>query len=214
MDYKPHYSYIPPLEFHALTRFYDLALISVGFGKKFRKKIVDAVEVKDSYTILDVGCGTGAFLEILRNRYPKVSAIGIDPDEQALSIASKRLQAYPNVTFINSFAESLPFENDTFDTVYSTLAFHHLPTEIKKKAVEEIYRVLKPRGKLVIVDFGTAKHHRFYRTILFWEPFEYMEGNLQGLIPEFMKKAGFKNITEDSIKFPVIHLLIGAKEGV
>lgn len=211
MEYKSEYKYIPPFEFHPLTNVYDLILILAGFGKKFRKKIVDAVEVRDSYSILDVGCGTGVFLQLLKENYPKVSVIGLDPDKEALSIAAKRLSEYQGVTLINAFAEALPFESEIFDTVYSTLAFHHISPKFKEKAIKEIYRVLKKEGKLVIVDFGTARHHSFYRVILFFEPFEYLENNLRGLLPQYMKNSGFKNIYEDSVKFPVVHLLVGQK---
>lgn len=190
---------------------YDFILILAGFGKKFRKKIVNSVRINQHDQILDVGCGTGVFLELLKKQYPTVSITGIDPDKQALEIARKRLAKYQDFKLLNGFAESLPFENESFDIVFSTLAFHHMPTEIKEKAIREIYRVLKLDGKLAIVDFGTAKHHWFYRIVTFWEKIEYMEGNLQGLIPKYMEGVGFKNIKEDSLKFPVIHLLTGEK---
>ena len=209
MNYQPEYKYIPPFEYHFLTRIYDYILILAGFGRKFREKIVNAVEVKNGQKALDVGCGTGVFLHLLKQKYPGVFAVGIDPDQEALDISAKKFG--PDVKLIKSFAEALPFENESFDIVFSTLAFHHMPTEIKEQAIQEIYRVLKPGGKLVIIDFGTAKHHWFYRIVTFWESFEYMRGNLQGLLPQFMQEAGFKNVKEDSIKFPVIHLLVGNK---
>lgn len=207
MDYRPKYEYIPPSGYHWLTKFYDHLLILAGFGRKFREKIVNAIDIKPDDKILDVGCGTGIFLELLKKKYPVVSVIGIDPDQEALSIASKRLSLFQNVKLIKAFAEALPFENESFDIVFSTLVFHHLPNDVKQKAVAEIYRVLKPRGKVVIVDFGTSKHRNKYRFITFWENFEYLEGNLKGLIPEFMKQTGFENIEEDSIRWPVIHLI-------
>jgi ubiquinone/menaquinone biosynthesis C-methylase UbiE len=211
MDYKPQYKYVPPFEFHLLTRVYDFALILVGFGRKFREKIVNAVEIKDDYKVLDIGCGTGVFLELLKEKYPKTSVVGIDPDKQALSIATKRLSKYQDVRLVNGFAEALPLDNQSADVVFSTLAFHHMPTDIKQKSINEIYRVLKPSGKLVIVDFGSTKHPNLYRFITFWEPVEYMKGNLDGLIPKFMQQTGFKNIKEDAVRFPVIHLVVGEK---
>ncbi len=211
MNYKPDYQYIPPFELHTLTRVYDFVLILAGFGKKFRGKIVNSVEIKKSDKVLDIGCATGVFLQVLKHKYPEVYIVGIDPDKQALDIARNRLNKFSDVELIQGFGEALPFKNESFDIIFSTLAFHHMPTDIKQKCIIEIYRVLKNRGKLVIVDFGSAKHHWFYKYVTFWETFEYMEGNLQGLIPEFMKQIGFKNIKEDSIKFPVIHKLIGEK---
>ncbi len=211
MDYKPQYKYIPPFELHALTRFYDFILILGGFGKKFREKIVNSVEIKDSNKVLDVGCATGVFLQLLKRKYPKACVVGIDPDKQSLGIARRRLNKFSHVELIEGFGEALPFEKESFDIVFSTLVFHHMSTDIKQKCITEIYRILKKGGKLVIVDFGSTKHLWFYKYVTFWEPFEHVKGNLQGLIPEFMKQAGFKNIQEDSIKFPVIHKLIGEK---
>jgi len=211
MAYEPKYDYIPPFEFHPLTRIYDFVLIFAGFGKKFREKIVNSVEIKNADKVLDVGCGTGMFLKLLKEKHDGVEAIGIDPDKGALEIATKRLTKFKDVKLIRGFGETLPFEDETFDIVFSTLAFHHMPTDIKQKAIKEIFRVLKKGGKLAIVDFGTARHHRFYKIILFWEPFEYIKSNLDGVITKFMEEVGFKNVQEDSIKFPIIHLFRGEK---
>jgi ubiquinone/menaquinone biosynthesis C-methylase UbiE len=206
MEYQPKYKYVPPFELHPLTKFYDFILLLAGFGKKFRQKILGSVKIYDSYQIVDIGCGTGVFLELLKKNYPSISAIGIDPDEQALSIASKRLNKYQNIKLIKSFAEALPLADESMDIVFSTLAFHHMPDDIKLKAIGEIYRVLKIGGQLIIVDFGSSRHPGLYRFITFWEPYEYLRGNLNGLIPWFMKDAGFKNIEIDSLRWPIIHL--------
>lgn len=191
MTYEPTYHYLPPASHRRLTPLYDIGCTLLGLGKKFKKKVLDAQPLVGGMTVIDVGCGTGVFLEIAKQKYPGVRFIGIDPDKDALAIAKKRFErAHLDIELIHSFAESLPLENASVDICFSTLAFHHMPDEIKERAIKEIYRVLKPGGAIIIADFGPSDSTAF-RKALFFEKLEYIEGNLKGLIPKFLTDTGF-----------------------
>lgn len=212
MDYKPDYKYIPPANIHWLTRIYDTLCSLLGLGKNFQKKILEKIEIKAGDAVLDVGCGTGVFLEMAVKNFPESKFIGIDPDEASLAIAHKRIARYLNATLIKAFAESLPLSNESIDICFSTLAFHHMPDEIKKKAVAEIHRVLKERGKVLIADFGKVENKiikGIVKTSLSWE--KYIEENLDGKIFEYLAETGFKNIKVAGKKFPVIQLILAEK---
>ncbi len=102
--------------------------------------------------VLDVGCGTGYFA---RRIAPVVESggtvVGIDPSPPMLDYATSRAPA--NCTFQTAGAEELPFDDASFDLVVSSLAFHHFPVDRRADAVREMFRVLRPAGRLFIADF-------------------------------------------------------------
>jgi len=133
-------------------------------------------------------------------------------DKEALAIAKRRLlKKNLNVELHEAFAESLPLPNASADVCFSTLAFHHMPNTIKQKAIQEIHRVLKPGGRVVIADFG-ATDSRWLRALLrLFEKIEYIEGNFKGLIPHYLKQADFQEIIVAKKHFPAIHIVIAHK---
>lgn len=160
-------------------------------------------------TVADIGCGTGVFLMIAKQKHPNVQFIGLDPDKQALAIAKRRLaKDRLSVELKESFAESLPLADQSVDICFSTLAFHHMPDTIKRNAIEEMYRVLKNGGKAVIGDFGARESTLLPRKVLF---FEELEGNFKGLIPQYLKRANFKNINVANHHFPGIDIVVAEK---
>lgn len=210
MTYKPNYKFIPPLNFDWLTPAYDFLCSITGLGKSFKKKILDIGKIEGSQIVVDVGCGTGIFLQIAGEKFPNTEIIGIDPDRRSLQIAKKRTKKFSNIQYIEAFGEKIPLESETVDICFSTLALHHMPDDMKKKTLEEIFRILKKGGKVIITDFGKLKK-KIYKYILFFEHIEYLKGNLDGLIPQYMEKAGFKNIKLAGKKFPNIHILTAQK---
>lgn len=192
-DYQPAYEYVPPADYHFLTKFYDFICFILGLGRGFKKKVFGLAPIKNGQSVLDVGCGTGILVKIAKQALPASPVFGIDPDAEALGIAEKRLaKAGLAAELKQGYAEALPYSDNTFDFCVSTLVFHHLPNEIKKKAFSEMYRVLKPGGKIVITDFGPSQS-KLLRFFLKFEKDVYLEGNLKGLIPQYIEEAGFKN---------------------
>ena len=211
MTYKPQYEYIPPAGWHAVTKLYDIFCIIAGLGKSFKRKIAESVQLHNDAIIADIGCGTGIFLEVIKKRYPNAKIIGIDPDKKALKIAKSHLKQYSfEVELIQAFAESLPLDSNSVDACFSTLALHHMPDEIKYKALEEMYRILKDGGQIIIADFGKTNSW-FMKKFLFFEEQEYIKSNFEGLIPQYLERVGFKNVRIVSKKFPSIKIFIAVK---
>lgn len=102
--------------------------------------------------ILDVACGTGEFERFLLDKNPTQKITGIDISEQMLGVAKEKYWDYSNVEFHKASVHSLPFDNNAFDVVVSANAFHYF--DHPQVALTEIKRVLKPNGKVVILDWS------------------------------------------------------------
>jgi ubiquinone/menaquinone biosynthesis C-methylase UbiE len=102
--------------------------------------------------LLDVGCGTGAFLREVKRNYPRLAVVGLDLSAPYLSVAGRRLADWSRVELIEGAAEQMPFGDASFDGVSCIYLFHELPPAVRRAVAGEIRRVLKPGGTLVFVD--------------------------------------------------------------
>ncbi len=99
-------------------------------------------------SILDVGCGTGALLEQVLERFKGIQAAGLDIAENMIDRARKRLMG--RATLVLGDAEHMPFTDGAFDVVCCNDSFHHYPSP--ENALQEIKRVLKPDGMFILGD--------------------------------------------------------------
>ncbi len=136
---------------------YDLLVrvITLGQSRKFRQRIADVIPAQPGDAVLDVGCGTGDLAFVLAERVgANGSVAGIDASPEMIARAQRKARRRRSpVDFQVALAQSLPFADQRFDHVVSSLAFHHLPGDLKRQALLSIARVLKPGGRLTIVDF-------------------------------------------------------------
>ncbi|HEB63747.1 MAG TPA: methyltransferase domain-containing protein [Gammaproteobacteria bacterium] len=107
------------------------------------------VELNAGERLLDIGCGTGVLLETVEKSYPDAVLAGVEPTQEMLDIAYKRLS--DRVQLEQSWASSLPFEDETFDVIVSCNMFHYIRQP--RVALKEMVRVLKPAGRLVLTDW-------------------------------------------------------------
>jgi ubiquinone/menaquinone biosynthesis C-methylase UbiE len=123
--------------------------------KKSEPTILKLAGVKSGAKVLDVGCGPGN-LTITAKKLAGLEGEVYGVDASVEMIEEARRQARKTnikVGFEVGLAESLPYDAAKFDVVVSRLAFHHLPGDLKQRALAEIYRVLKPGGVCLVVDF-------------------------------------------------------------
>jgi ubiquinone/menaquinone biosynthesis C-methylase UbiE len=134
-------------------RAYELFANAWFLGQRARvfDRLVTASGAQPGERVLDIGCGTGYFSRHIAPVVgPDGTVVGIDPSQPMLDYATQHAPA--NCTFQAAGAEDLPFEDASFDLIVSSLAFHHIPSEHRGDAVREMFRVLRPGGRLMIAD--------------------------------------------------------------
>ena len=193
-------AFIPALGYTWLSGFYDLAFKLVLPENILRNKLIAELDPIDGETILEFGYGTGQNLVVAYNRNKTIILTGIDIDPSIRQIASYKIKKKGIPVVLDLYdGKTFPYNDNSFDKVYSSLVFHHLDTESKINCLNEINRVLKPGGKLVIGDWGKAKSKLmrfFYYSVQLLDGFTTTEDNVKGLIPEFISQTDFINIKE------------------
>lgn len=116
-----------------------------------RLAVLSTLSLQLGESVLDAGCGTGLLLELLAQSVGTTGvAAGVDYSEDMLAVARRRCGDFPQVSFTRSSVETLDFDNGTFDAVSCTQVL--LYVDNVKQALAEMVRVLKPGGRLVIVE--------------------------------------------------------------
>jgi ubiquinone/menaquinone biosynthesis C-methylase UbiE len=181
--------------------FYDLAvnIMTLGHADRLRLMTLDQALLKPGESVLDVGCGTGGVTIPAKIRVGENgSAAGIDPSPEMIAVARRKAQrAGIEIDFRVGVIESLPFPDETFDVVTSSLMMHHLPQHLQVKGMAEIWRVLKPGGRLLIADMKRPSRSPLKRFVilLLLHHGHQIDFGIEDL-PELLKAPGFVEIKQ------------------
>lgn len=206
--------------------------LSVGIDKIWRRKAIDELVQTKPKMLLDVAAGTGDFaIEALRLNSEKI--IGFDLSEGMLKVFDKKIadkKLGSMIETIKGDSENMPFADNTFDAV--TVAFGVRNFENLPKGLSEIYRVLKPGGKLVVLEFSkpakfpVKQFYNFYfKYILpFWgrliakhkTAYTYLPASVQAFpegkeFLEYLNKSNFKNYKHRPLTFGICSIYTGEK---
>jgi len=125
--------------------------------------------------LLDIAAGTGRFLRSIKENYPRLPVTGLDLSSEYLAKARRELGPWSWVRLVLSNAECLPFPEDSKDLVTSVYLLHELPKKARKRAIAEMARVLKPGGRLILVDSLQTGDHPPFDGLLALFPMLYHE---------------------------------------
>ena len=143
------------------TAGYDLLVwvLTHRSDRVFREQLARLAHLAEGESVLDIGCGTGTLAIVAKRQVGAAGKVfGIDASPAMIARASsKAAKAGIDVSFKNAVAEALPFPDAQFDVVLSTLMLHHLPRKVRELCSREIRRVLKPQGRVLVVDFGVPQ---------------------------------------------------------
>jgi ubiquinone/menaquinone biosynthesis C-methylase UbiE len=143
---------------------YDWLLPSV-FYQAIHQRLLEYVQLSETPTVLDLGCGTGRLLRRLATQFSTLQGTGLDLSAEMLHQAQQGNNC-PRLTFVQGNAETLPFAETQFEAVFSTFSFlHYLHPE---EVFSEVSRVLKSGGRFYLVDFTIGASSQHSRVRLPW----------------------------------------------
>ena len=175
---------------------YDWYCPRLGLGAAFRTETLRHAALQAGERVLDVSCGTGVLTRLAAVAVgPSGSATGIDAAPAMIAVARRNaVRTGSGAQFDVAAIETLPFPDASFDVVLSSAMLHHLPPAAKEAGLESVRRVLKPGGRLAVVDLDRPASPLWW--LLFWPllAMPMTAANLRGEMPAFLRRSGFHAI--------------------
>ena len=195
---------------------YDIMndLMSLGIHRVWKKQFIYWLNPQKNTKLIDVASGTGDLAKLYLDRINDRGLVFcVDENEEMLNLNKKKLKNNSNVKWFCNNAENLPFENNYFD--YYTISFGIRNVNNVNKALQEAYRVLKPGGRFLCLEFSKVKNetlNKFYKVysksipkigkfvVGKSEPYEYLINSIEKFYSqekffEQIKKQNFTNIS-------------------
>lgn len=174
--------------------------------------IVEMAKIRPGDAVLDVGCGTGN-LTLTAKGYVGASgsAYGTDASPEMIEVARVKTRGSGSeAAFEVGLVEKIAYPDATFDVVISRLVIHHLPDDLKRRALGEIYGVLKPGGVLFIADFKPPTSPLLAHIASGMVGHRMMKFSVQG-IPSMFKEAGFVDVASGPTRSAFLDYVSGKK---
>tara|TARA_B100000029_G_scaffold303313_1_gene296131 strand:+ start:446 stop:1150 length:705 start_codon:yes stop_codon:yes gene_type:complete len=195
---------------------YDLMndLMSLGIHRLWKKKFIHWLNPQKRKKLIDVASGTGDIPRLFMEKVNYESQVYcVDENEDMLKLSKKKFKIINNITWHHSKAECLPFKDNEFD--YYTISFGIRNVDDKAKAINEAYRVLKPGGRFLCLEFSKVENdiiNKFYKTysksipkigkfiLGKAEPYEYLIDSIEKFYTqeefcEKIKRCNFDNVS-------------------
>lgn len=167
-----------------------ISSLPVGGERRFRQLPMTGLNFKSTDQVLDLCCGSGQATQWLVRRSQHV--VGLDCDPVAIQRAKNRV---PMASYVEAWAENMPFEDETFDCVHTSATLHEMQPNQFHQIIQEVYRVLKPGGCFALVDFHRPKNWllRLNLYLFLWLFENQTAWNLIRLnLPRILTHAGFQ----------------------
>ena len=211
---------------------YDLMndFISFGIHRVWKKNLMNWMSPSYDKKLVDVACGTGDLGKLYLNLTNKNSEVFcVDPNEEMINKGKEKLKKYTNIKWIIGFAEKLPLKENSFD--YYTISFGLRNTKNLNQSLCEAYRVLKPGGRFLCLEFSKIQNsnleliYKYYSKIIPHigklivgekEPYEYLTKSIDEFISQnelidLMKKNKFENCTYRNLSGGIVAIHSGWK---
>jgi len=188
-------------------------LLTLGKIDDVWRMMVDKADLKPGGQVLDVGCGPGNLTRLAKNRVGSTGrAAGIDASPEMIEVArQKARQTGLEIEFHINLIEKMSFPDHSFEAVLSSMMMHHLPNDLKREALLEVRRVLKPGGCLMIVDMKRPES-LLGRVLLPLMVHRSMPVGVQDLM-DYLQEAGFERVEMGDTRVKMLGYIRGFSRG-
>ena len=211
---------------------YDLMndLMSLGIHRIWKKGLINMMNSSNNKKLIDVACGTGDIAKIFLKHVNRSSQVTcVDPNKGMISKGKEKLKEFKNLNWIIAPAEKLPIKDNIFD--FYTISFGLRNTKNLNKTLAESYRVLKPGGRFLCLEFSKIQNtglnfvYNSYSKIIprlgkiivgEEKPYEYLINSIENFINqdeliELMRKNNFQNCTYRNLSGGIVAIHSGWK---
>jgi demethylmenaquinone methyltransferase/2-methoxy-6-polyprenyl-1,4-benzoquinol methylase len=211
---------------------YDLMndFMSLGVHRLWKKSLLNMMNPSSNQKLIDVACGTGDVAKIFLNYVNASSQVTcVDPNKGMIKKGKEKLSGFKNLKWIISSAEKLPVIDNSFD--FYTISFGLRNTKNLDKALTEAYRVLKPGGRYLCLEFSKIQNtgldfiYKNYSKLIpsigklivgEKEPYEYLIKSIEKFVSQdelvdLMKKNGFEKCTYRNLSGGIVSIHSGWK---
>ena len=211
---------------------YDLMndFMSLGVHRLWKKDLLNMMNPTSNQKLIDVACGTGDIAKLFLNYVNKKSYVTcVDPNIGMIKKGKEKLKKFNNLNWIVASAEKLPMTTNSFD--FYTISFGLRNTKDLNKSLSEAYRVLKPGGRYLCLEFSKIENsgldfiYKKYSKVIpsigklivgEKEPYEYLVKSIENFVNQdeligLMKKNGFQNCTYRNLSGGIVSIHIGWK---
>ena len=211
---------------------YDLMndFMSLGVHRLWKKDLLNMMNPSSNQKLIDVACGTGDIAKLFLNNVNKKSYVTcVDPNIGMIKKGKEKLKKFNNINWIVASAEKLPMAINSFD--FYTISFGLRNTKDLNKSLSEAYRVLKPGGRYLCLEFSKIENsgldfiYKKYSKVIpsigkfivgEKEPYEYLVKSIENFVNQdelidLMKKNGFQNCTYRNLSGGIVSIHSGWK---
>ena len=211
---------------------YDIMndFMSFGVHRVWKNDLIYWMNPGKNKTLIDVACGTGDLAKLFQDKSKNCNqTICIDPNEGMIKKGKEKLKKYPNIKWIIGSAENLPIEKETCD--YYTISFGLRNTKDLNKSLSEAFRVLKPGGRFMCLEFSKIQNsnldliYRNYSKLIPYlgkivvgekEPYEYLVKSIENFVNQeelidLMRNNNFQNCSYRNLSGGIVAIHSGWK---
>ena len=211
---------------------YDLMndFMSLGIHRLWKKNLLNMMNASPKQKLVDVACGTGDIAKLYLNNINRDAKITcVDPNKGMINKGKEKLKKFKNLNWVTAPAEKLPLKKDSFD--FYTISFGLRNTKNLDKTLSEAYRVLKPGGRFICLEFSKIQNsnlnliYKNYSKLIpsngklivgEKEPYEYLIKSIESFINQdqlidLMIKKNFKKCTYRNLSGGIVSIHSGWK---